>query len=165
MYSKFSMTIAALLLSASTSVAATFSLPGTNAIATIDIPDSWQPTQVDGNVEGLSPDGKVYANAKIVQGKDVADAADAGGKWFESKGVKFDESSYISKDFESNGMKGFNISVLGTDNIGKTQVSMSFFQTKNPEEFVMVSIWGDESLVGQNLTDVNAIGASVKPAN
>lgn len=165
MYFKFSLTVAALILSVSTTWAATFALPESNASATIEVPDSWKPHQVEGGVEGGSPDGKVYVFVQVIKGKDGADAADAGGKWFETQGVKFDEKSLISKNVEINGMKGFNLSVLGTDKIGPTQVSMSFFQTKNPEEFVMISIWGDESLADQNLTDVGLIGASIKPTN
>ena len=165
MHFKFALTTAAFILSASIGHAATFALPTTNASATIEVPDSWKPHQAEGGVEGGSPDGKVYVFAQVIQGKDGGAAADSGGKWFETQGVKFDEKSAISKDVEVNGMKGFNLSVLGTDKIGPTQVSMSFFQTKNPEEFVMISIWGDEVIEGDNLTDVGSIVSSIRPTN
>ena len=162
---KFALATAALILSVSISHAATFAVPTDNAAATIDIPDSWKPHQVEGGVEGASTDGKVYVFAQAVRGKDGGAAAEAGAKWFENQGVKLDEKTLVSKDVEINGVKGFNMNILGVDKIGPTQVSMTFFATKDPEEFVLVSIWGDEVIAGDNLTDVGSIVSSIRPTN
>ena len=162
---KFALASAALILSSSISHAATFAVPTDNPAATIDIPDTWKPHSADGGVEGASTDGKVYVFAQGIRGKDGGAAAEAGAKWFEKQGVKLDEKTLASKDVEINGVKGFNMTILGVDKIGPTQVSMTFFATKDPEEFVMVSIWGDEVIADNNLADVGAIVSSIRPTN
>ena len=162
---KFALASAALILSASISHAATFAIPTDHAAATVDIPDTWKPHNVEGGVEGASIDGRVYVFAQAIHGKDAGAAAEAGANWFETQGVKLDEKTLVSKDVEINGVKGFNMNILGVDKIGKTQVSMTFFATKDPEEFVLVSIWGDEVIEGDNLTDVGSIVSSIRPTN
>ena len=40
--------------------AKTFAIPSENPIATVNIPNSWEPNEYDGGVEGTSKDGDFY---------------------------------------------------------------------------------------------------------
>ena len=158
---KIAVTVSALLISTSLAQAKNFALPAKGTMVTISVPDDWNPLTDGKAMEGTSSDGKLFIRADIVQSKNLEDATLGAVKYLEDKGVKITDRNPI-KDTEINGMKGFNLQMHGTDNIGSAQVSLSIFPSKDAQRWVMVTLWGDEVIEGQNLDDLNHILSSMK---
>ena len=58
----------------SPALAKTFPIPSDNPVATINIPNSWEPSEYDGGVEGTSKDGQFYFAIEAVNSKDIGEA-------------------------------------------------------------------------------------------
>ena len=161
---KLALTVSTLLISASFAQAKNFTLPAKGPMVTIEVPDDWNP-QTDGKaMEGTSSDGKLFIRADIVQSKNLEDATLGAVKYLEDKGVKITHRNPI-KDMQINGMKGFNLQMQGSDSIGPAQVSLSIFPSKDAQRWVMVTLWGDETIEGQNMDGLGGILDSLKLAN
>ena len=109
--------VAALLFPAA-SFAETLAFPSDKPVASITIPDSWNPEETDTGIQATSSDEAIYLAI------DVADAADAGKlvdeaiKFLDKNGVKVDESTQKQSEDTINGMKMMNFDWSGKDKDG-----------------------------------------------
>jgi hypothetical protein len=72
-----------------------FTLGDAAPVATIDVPDSWEPETYDNGVAGTSPDG-MYMSAEVVDAADLAGAVTVGIEYFQGEGVVLDDSTMKS---------------------------------------------------------------------
>ena len=151
-----------LMLAPVSAMAKTFPVPGDDPIATISIPDSWEPKTYDGGVAATSSDTKVYIAAESVEADDVKKATKEGLEFFEKQGVTLDGESMKSKDTKINGLDGFDITFSGKDKDGPTQVGLTLVQTNAKGKFLMLYFWGSEEGLSANLTDMKAISDSIQ---
>jgi hypothetical protein len=153
--------VAALLMFPAFAQAKTFPIPSDSPIATINIPDGWEPHEYDGGVEGTSKDGGVYLAVEAVQGTDVAQVTGEGIEWFAKQGVKIDPKSMKSEDTKLGGLPAFDLSFKGRDKDGPTEVGMTLVKTNANDRFLLIYYWGSESAQKDNAGDLQKIVESL----
>ena len=161
--SRSSKILFALLLCAPAhAFAKTFPIPADDPVATVSLPDKWEPSEYDGGVESTSPDGAVYVAVEEVLANDVGSTAEEGVKFFAKQGVEIDDKSLTTKDMKINGLPAFDMTMTGKDKNGPTEVGMTLVGTNAEGKFLMIYYWGSEEGQKANLPDLQAIANSLQ---
>ena len=154
--------VALLFLTPLPALAKTFPIPAEDPIATISLPDKWEPETYDEGVEATSADGSVYVAVEMVRANDVASTAEEGVKFFAKQGVEIDDKSLTTKDIKINGLSAFDMTMTGKDKNGPTEVGMTLVGTNADGKFLMIYYWGSEEGQKANLPDLQAIANSLQ---
>jgi len=139
-----------------------FSIPAEDTLATISIPDAWEPNETDNGIEMNSPDRGIYVDAEAVKADNITDAVAGTVKLLASQGLVIDESSKKISDSEMNGLKIHDLEYTGKDNDGPTNFSISLIETSVPDKFVMLTFWGSDEAVKTNGKVLGDIAHSVQ---
>ena len=75
-----------------------FSIPAEDAIATINAPEDWEPSETDKGVEMNSPDKGIYIDVEAVKADDIAAAVAETVKLLATQGLDIDQSSKKTSD-------------------------------------------------------------------
>ena len=130
------------LFGATSAMAKVFPIPSTDALATVNIPDDWEPTETDNGLEMQSPDGDIYLSIEGVHADKIAGALEESGKVLASQGLVVDTSTKKTEDSEINGLKIHTFEYKAKDNDGPTEYAVTLVETRSPDRFVLVSAWG-----------------------
>jgi hypothetical protein len=152
----------ALGLAASAANAGTFPIPAENPIATVSIPDSWDPKTYDEGVEATSEDGAIYVAIESVAAEDVKSATEEGLKFFIKSGVDINFDSQKTRDTKINGLDAFDLAFTGKDKDGPANVSLTLVKTNAKSEFLMLYYWGSSDGEKANAGDLQKISDSIQ---
>lgn len=160
---KFLAATAILLITATTSVAGSFTFPADEPAATVEIPDDWQPTATDYGIEGNSPDAGTYISFDIAGADDMDQVMTDVFAFLEENGVTPDPASQTESKGEQNGMPYETLSWKGTDKDGPVTIGVGFI-TLSAEKAAIVTYWASAETKEKNIPEVNKILESIKPA-
>jgi hypothetical protein len=147
----------ALILAPAGVFAKTFPIPSEDPIATISVPEKWEPQPYEGGIEATSPDGKVYMAVEEVSAKDVGAAAEDGVKWFAKQGVEIEDNSLKTQEIKVNGLPAFDMAMSGKDKDGPTEVGMTLIGTNADGKFLLFYYWGSGEGQAANGKDIKDI--------
>jgi len=147
----------------SPALAKTFPIPSDNPVATINIPNSWEPSEYDGGVEGTSKDGQFYFAIEAVNSKDIGEATKEGLNFFKKQGVKLDANSQSTVESVLNDLPVMTITFKGRDKDGPTEITLILVKTLKPNRFLLIFAWGSEKAAEANIKDIDKILASLTP--
>ena len=153
---------ALLLFAPAQAFAKTYPIPADDPVATVSLPEKWEPEAYDGGVEATSPDGAVYVAIEMVRANDVGSTAEEGVKFFAKQGVEIDDKSLKTQDIKINGLAAFDMTMSGKDKDGPTEVGMTLVGTNSDSKFLMIYYWGSEEGQKANLPDLKAIADSLQ---
>lgn len=156
------ISLLALLAAPLPAFAGTFAIPADEPVATVSIPDAWEPKPYDGGAEGTSPDGKVYVAIEMVKADDVGKATEDGIKWFAKQGVEIDPATMKTKDIKINDLPAFDITMSGKDKDGPAEVSLTLVATNSPTKFLFLYYWGSPEGAKANMDALMKIGNSLQ---
>jgi hypothetical protein len=151
-----------LALSPAAAFGKTFPIPDDDPIATISMPDKWEPSPYDGGIEATSPDGKVYMAVEEVKADDVGSATEEGVKWYAKQGVQITDNSLKTKDIKVNGLPAFDMTMSGKDKDGPTEIGMTLIGTNTKGRFLLFYYWGSAEAQQANMADIKAITESLQ---
>lgn len=160
---KFLATTAILLITASASLAGSFTFPSDEPAATVDIPDSWKPSETDYGVEATSPDEGTYISFDVAGAEDMEQVISDVFAFLEENGVTPDPASQTESKGEQNGMAYQTLSWKGTDKEGPVTIGVGVV-TLSPEKIAIVTYWASAETEEANNAEVNKILESIKPA-
>lgn len=143
-------------------VAKTFPVPSDDPIATVSIPDSWNPETYEGGVEATSDDGKIYVAIEQVAADDVKSATEEGIKFFVKQGVEIDANSMKTKEIKINSLDAFDIGFTGKDKDGPANVSLTLVKTNAAGKFLLLYYWGSPEGEKANAADLKKISDSIQ---
>lgn len=149
--------VLALSLAPAGAFAKTFPVPSEDPIATISVPEKWEPEPYEGGIEATSPDGKVYLAIEEVTANDVGSAAEDGVKWFAKQGVEIKDNSLKTQDIKINGLPAFDMAMSGKDKDGPTEVGMTLIGTNAKGKFLLFYYWGSGEGQAANSADIKTI--------
>ena len=141
--------------------AKTFSIPSENPVATVNIPNSWEPNEYDGGVEGTSKDGDFYFAFEAVTKSNVAEATRESMIWFVKQGVMLDPNSQTTNESTLNGSPVYVVSYTGKDKDGPTKVTMVIVSTNKKDRFLVIYGWGSEKADQANRKEIDKIIGSI----
>ena len=153
---------ALLLFAPAFSFAKTYPIPTDDPVATISLPEKWEPSPYDDGVEATSPDGAIYIAIEMVRSNDVGSTAEEGVKFFAKQGVEIDDKSLKTQDIKINGLAAFDMTMSGKDKDGPTEVGMTLVGTNSDSKFLMIYYWGSKDGQKANLADLQKISGSLQ---
>jgi hypothetical protein len=154
--------VLAIALAPASAIANTFAIPDENPVATISVPESWEPKPYDGGLEATSPDGRIYLAVEEVRANDVGGATEDGVKWFAEQGVDIDQHSLKTQDMTLNGLPAFDMAMRGKDKDGPTEVGMMLVGTNAEGKFLLIYYWGSQEGQQANGAELKKIAASLQ---
>lgn len=152
-------------LGATAAEAKTFKLPNDDfAIASIDMPDSWKPKDVETGVEGESPDGAVYMSIVAVGSeKGMSGEIDDIFEMLKSHNVTLDDSTKKENKFKAGSFDATELLYQGKDEDGPTAVSICFVPIK--DKLVIITYWVTTAKEKEHLQEVGTIVNSLKASS
>ena len=134
------------------------------AIATITLPDDWEPEEVTNGVAGQSPDTAVYMAAVAVGSEKGMDAElNDTFEFLKEHKVELDKSTKHESKFKLNGEEVNELIYHGKDEDGPTSVSISFVPIK--DKVVVLTYWVTTAKEKQHSEEVAKILQSLKPVS
>jgi hypothetical protein len=139
-----------------------FSIPAEDAIATINAPEDWEPSETDKGVEMNSPDRGIYIDVEAVKADDISGAVAETVKLLASQGLVLDQSSQKTSDSERDGLKMHDFLYDGTDKDGPTNFAITLVETSDPTAYLMLTFWGSDEALKANGKTLGEITKSVQ---
>jgi hypothetical protein len=162
MIRSFVFGLIALALSPGFASATTFPIPADDPIATVSIPEDWNPQAYEGGVEATSSDGKIYVAIEQVAAADVKTATEEGVKFFVKSGVEIDANSGKTKEIKINNLDAFDMTFTGKDKNGPANVSLTLVATNANGKFLLLYYWGSSEGEQANMGDLKKISDSIQ---
>lgn len=145
--------------------AATLKFPSEAPIASIAIPDSWQPEETETGVQGTSSDSAVYLSVDIADSKSIERVTGDAIDFLSKNGVTIDPKTQKETPVEEvNGLQMTTLDWDGKDSDGPVSVGMAFLATSG-EKALVVTYWGTKGEEDKHDAELGKILASIKLAN
>jgi len=145
--------------------AKTFKLPNEDfAIASIDMPDSWKPKEVETGVEGQSSDDAVYMSVVAVGSEKGMNAElDDIFEMIKKHNVVLDDSTKKENKFKAGSFDATELLFQGKDDDGPCAISICFVPIK--DKMVIFTYWVTTAKEKEHLQEVGKIVNSLKPTS
>lgn len=142
--------------------AKSFKLPNDDfAIASIDLPDSWKPKEVENGVEGQSPDDAVYMSIVAVGSEKGMNAEiDDIFEMIKTHNVELDESTKKENKFKVGSFDATELLFQGKDDDGPAAISITFVPIK--DKLVIITYWVTIAKEKEHQAEVGKIVNSLK---
>ncbi len=159
--SLFSAVVIALLF-LSTAAAKSWKLPNEEfPIATIDIPESWEPEEINNGVAGTSDDGAVYLSVVAVgSDKGVKAELDNVFAMLKDHDVELDQATKKESKFKLNGLDAEEMVFQGKDEDGAASVSITFVTIK--DKLLVITYWVSTEEEKKHQDEVSKIIGTLK---
>jgi hypothetical protein len=145
--------------------AKTFKLPDDDfAVASIDMPDSWKPKEIDGGVAGQSADDAVYLSVVAVGSEKGMNAEiDDTFEMLKSHNVTLDESTKKEEKFKIGNLEATELLYQGKDEDGPAAVSIVFVPIK--DKLIIMTYWVTTAKEKEHQAEVGKIVNSLKASS
>lgn len=145
------------------SFAETLAFPSDKPVASITIPDSWNPEETDSGIQATSADEAIYLAIDVADASNVNSAVDEVIKFLETNGVKVDGSTQKQSEDTINGMQMTNFDWSGTDKDGAVNIGLSVL-APSANKILLITYWGTKGEQEKHANDLMSIISSLKPA-
>lgn len=158
-------TVVVALLATASSQAKSLKVPNDEfPIASIDIPDSWEPEEVNNGVAGTSEDGAVYLSVVAV-GSDKGMKAELDDTFamLKEHDVELNQDSKKENKFKINGLDAEEMLFQGKDEDGPASVSITFVTIK--DKLLVLTYWVSTDEEKKHQEEVGKIVSSLKASS
>lgn len=154
--------LALALLTITATEAKTLKVPNDEfPIASIDIPDSWEPDEVNNGVAGTSDDGAVYLSVVAVGSeKGMKAELDDTFAMLKEHDVELKQDSKKENKFKINGLDAEEMIFQGEDEDGPASVSITFVTIK--DKLLVITYWVSTEDEKKHSEEVGKIVNSLK---
>lgn len=134
------------------------------AIATIEMPNSWEPEEITNGFAGTSPDRAVYL-AVVAVGSDKGMQAELDDTldMLKEQKVVLDKATKSENKCKVNGIEGNEITYQGKDEDGAAAVSIAFVPIK--DKVIVLTYWVSTDEEKAHQAEVGRILNSLKPGS
>ncbi|MGO7324330.1 histidine kinase [Rhizobium ruizarguesonis] len=161
-------TFACALLAASMPLmanAATLKFPSDAPVATITIPDSWQPEETETGIQATSSDSAIYFSVDVADSKSMDKVTSDAIDFLSKNGVKVDVKTQKETPVsEVNGLQMTTLDWDGEDEDGPVSVGMAFIANSGDEALV-VTYWGTKGDEDKHDSEIADMMMSIKMAH
>lgn len=153
---------AALLLSTAAH-AGEMSFPSDDPVATITIPDSWNPKETETGIDATSDDNSIYLSIDVADAKDTDQVITDAVKYLAGQGVTVDDKSAKQTTGKLNGMDATNVNWDGNDKDGPVTIGLAAVAA-NADKVLVITYWGTKGEQDKQAAAMGEIINSLKPA-
>ena len=145
--------------------AKTFKLPNDDfAIASIDMPDSWKPKEVENGIWGQSGDDAVYISVVAVGSeKGMSGEIEDTFEMLKKNKVTLDESTKKENKFKAGAFDATELLYQGKDEDGPAAVSITFVPIK--DKLIIFTYWVTTAKEKEHQEEVGKIVNSLKASS
>jgi hypothetical protein len=145
--------------------AKTFKLPNDDfAIASIDMPNSWKPKEIDNGVAGESADGAVYLSVVAVGSeKGMTAEIDDTFDMLKTHKVELDEATKKENKFKVGEFDATELLYQGKDEDGPAAISIVFVPIK--DKLIIMTYWVTTAKEKEHLEEVGKVVNSLKASS
>lgn len=139
-----------------------FTLGDDAPVATIDVPDTWEPEEYANGVTGSSPDG-MYMSAEVVNADDLEGAVTEGIQFLQGEGVTLDDSTMKSGNVK---MGAYDVVIRewhGKDKEGEAVITLGVV-VMSETQMMLVMSWATPEIDKINGPDMQKMLATVAAA-
>ena len=142
--------------------AKTFKLPNEDfAIASIEMPDSWKPKEVENGIWGQSSDDAVYISVVAVGSeKGMSGEIEDTFEMLKKNNVTLDESTKKENKFKAGAFDATELLYQGKDEDGPAAVSITFVPIK--DKLIILTYWVTTAKEKEHQEEVGKIVNSLK---
>lgn len=143
--------------------AKTFKLPNDEfGMVSINIPDSWDPEEIDNGVAGNSPDKAVFLSAVAVGSEKGMNAElDDTFAMLKRHNVQLDDATKKENKFKIGSLQADELLYQGKDEDGAAAVSICFVPVK--DKVLVLTYWVSTAEEKKHQDEVGKIVNSIKP--
>jgi hypothetical protein len=157
-------TVIVALLFAAPARARTFSIPRDQAVATVEIPDTWRPVSAFAGVEATAMDGAVHLAVEFIQASSIDAASTVAIAKLAERKVTITPGTQRAVRQRVNGLDRLKIDFSGADSNGDSSIALILVAAAKGAGFVAISYWGDdeaeEAVANDLLTIADSLGVS-----
>ena len=139
----------------------TFDLPDANPAATVYLPNSWKPSEVEKGVEATSPDGETYVAIETATKKSMEALIDDDIDFLTKQGVVIDRSTQQTHDTQVNGISSSMLHWTGKDKDGPTAVTLGIFGITD-NLIILMTAWSSPAGDKANGSELTKIVEGIK---
>lgn len=139
----------------------TFDLPDANPAATVYLPGSWKPSEVEKGVEATSPDGETYVAIETATTKSMEALIDEDIAFLTKQGVVIDRATQQTHDTQVNGISTSMLHWMGKDKDGPTAVTLGIFGISD-NLIVLLTAWSSPAGDKANGSELTKIVEGIK---
>lgn len=150
----------ALVLPAAAS-ARTLDLPSGAPVATVTLPDGWNPEETSTGVQATSDDNGIYVALDVAKAAGIDAALTQTVDFLTKAGVTLDQSSMQRQESELNGMKMLVMAFKGKDKEGDANVAIILL-IANPQTVLIMTYWGSDEAEKKHGPTLTGILQSIK---
>ncbi|MDO1580938.1 histidine kinase [Rhizobium oryzicola] len=154
--------VAAMLFPAA-SFAKTLSFPSDAPVASITIPDSWNPEETDSGIQATSADNAIYLAVDVAEAADAGKAVDEVIAFLDKSGIKVDDSTQKKTEGTLNGMPLTSFDWTGKDKDGPVNISLAAI-APSADKLLLLTYWGTKGKDSKHDKAMENIIGSLKPA-
>lgn len=159
---KFTVLALVALIIPSLAEAKVFNLGDDAPVASIDVPDTWNPEIYENGVSGTSPDD-TYMFAQVVKADDLASAVTEGITYLQEQGVTLDDATMKSANVKMGALDVVMREWHGKDKEGEAVVTLGAV-ILNPDQMMLVVSWASPESDEINGPDMKKMIESIVPA-
>jgi hypothetical protein len=141
-------------------LAKNLAVPAKDPVATLVIPDSWKPEEIDFGYSAKSPDGDLFFAVEYAAGNRVAKMLANNDVWLKENKIKA-KGEPTEREFEFGGLPAKLINYKATDPNGDTEVDFVIIPA-GKGRVIMMTLWGSKEEQKANKTDLDIIQNSFK---
>lgn len=151
-----------LALVTATLSAKTIKVPDEDPAVTVNVPESWNPEQIEKGITTESEDKEATIFFEITEAKDTSEVLDENIKWLKGEKVTIDPATKTEKDFKAGSMSWSSISWKGTsEEWGPATIGFAFSDVGHGKVLVM-TYWITKKGMALHEAELNKIFESVK---
>ena len=149
------------LLGSSWAVAKEYKLPDARPVATVNVPDTWNPQPIEKGVQGQTADNSVYLSVETTADeKAMNEIIDDTIQVLKEHKVELDHHVKKEHKFLINGLPADELLYDGKDEDGPTMVSITFVNVGKTT--LVLTYWASADGTKKHETEVGKILASIK---
>jgi hypothetical protein len=138
--------------------------PSDAPVASITIPDSWQPEETESGVQATSSDSAVYFSVDVADSKSMEKVTSDAIDFLTKSGVTVDVKTQKETPVtEVNGLQMTTLDWDGKDGDGPVSVGMAFVASSG-EKALVVTYWGTKGDEDKHDAEITDMMMSIKMA-
>jgi hypothetical protein len=141
--------------------AKTFKVPDEDSFASITIPDSWKPKEIDKGVEAQSSDDEVYFAVEATDAKGMDKTIEEAVEYLKDQGVTVDLKTQKQSEGKINGMEEVDITWSGKDKEGDAIISLTVLAVRS-DKVLLLTYWASPEGTKSHAKELGEIMNSVK---
>ena len=144
-------------------LAKNLAVPPKDPVATLTIPDSWKPSEIEFGYGAKSPDGDVFFSVEYATAARIDKLFATTDAWMKENKIK-PKGKAKESEMDMGGLPAKIFTYEATDENGDTEIDLVVIPG-GKGRMILLTLWGSKEEQEANKTELSAIQRSIKAIN